>query len=123
MRWGSCMESICINRFPWIILLTGGTVVITIFKAQLTFSHQYWFMNASILSGDQQFNVCKVVSSRNFRISGRIRLLFGPNQCFLLIKPRIIRFSCCFSFPGANYWLSLVNFTKTYNLGKYPFGS
>lgn len=96
------------------------------FVVFLIFIHQYWLTSAIILSGDQWFNAYAIVSSGNFRISGRTGLLFGPNQTsFFLSKQQLLDFQYCFSFSGANCWASLVNFSKL-SFGKsqnYPIPS
>ena len=40
-------------------------------------------MKAIILSVNQRLNACTVVRSRNFRVTSKTGLLFGPNQSFL----------------------------------------
>lgn len=52
-------------------------------------------MKVIILSVAQRFSACTVLSSGNFRVSGRIELLFSSNQgllFFFLIKTTIIEF-------------------------------
>lgn len=67
-------------------------------------------MGAIILSGGQWFNACTVVSSGDFRVSGRraiFELLFGPNRDFLsLSNQKLLIF-----FPEANFRASLGNFS------------
>lgn len=78
------------NRFPCIVILdggVGGSSEAHTLSAFLIFPHQYWFIHAIVLS-DQWFNTCAIVSSGNFRISGRAKLV-GPKQsslfCYFVI--------------------------------------
>lgn len=97
------MKSICTNRFPWIVLWTGERGKVGTFAALLTFSHQYWFMNAIILSVDKWFNAYIV------EIVGILECLvgldwIGPNQSSLFIEPTIILFPF-FPFLGPIVYL------------------
>lgn len=100
-----CRDSV--NRLPWVILSTGGTCKVGTVCILVNISPPYWSMNATILSGDQWFNAHAVVRSGNFRVSGRMGLLFGPNQSlFSLPNQQLLDFQSFLSSSEAGCWVS-----------------
>lgn len=57
---------------------------------------------------DQSFTACVVVSSGNFRVSGRTRMLFGLNQRFLFFSNK----NCVFSILFFLFWGQLLGFSS-----------
>lgn len=93
----------------------------THFLALLIFPHQYWLMNAIILSVN--INICTVVNRGNFRF------LVGPD--YYLIQIRVFFFyqtnnssipNIVFPFLVAITGL-LWSIFLSYHLGKHAFGS
>ena len=87
----------------WVVLQTNGTneigillincqCLLTLTNLVVRFlvnvSHQYWFMNAIILSVYQCLDACTMERSENFTVSHE--LFVGPNQDILFIKPAIV---------------------------------
>lgn len=60
-------------------------------------------MKVIILSVAQRFSACMVLSTGNFRVSGRIELLISSNQGFLFIY---------FFFSEVNGCVSIASFSK-----------
>lgn len=99
--------------FPGLCFGQMGQARWALLTAFFVFLHQYWFMNSVILPVDQWLKACAVVSSGNFRISGRTRLLLGPNQeSVFLSSQQLFNFQHCFSFSGASCWAFLVSVSK-----------
>ena len=54
-----------------------------------------------------------MVMSKDCRVSGRTRLLFGPNKSFLFLSnQQLLNLQSCFSFSEAHCWASLASVSE-----------
>ena len=73
------------DRLPRIVFWISGASKVGTFCSLLDISPPILVHECYYMSVDRSFNACTCISSGNFRISGRARLLFGPNQSFLFL--------------------------------------
>lgn len=82
IRWFKVSRS-SEDSFSWIVFQAGGASNTDTFCNVINILLIiFWCIRVIILSVDQWFNACTIVSNGNSRVSGRTGLLFGPSQGF-----------------------------------------